>query len=81
MNIYTVQFTCKCPSDDEVISYKAKIYSEDFVLAEDLFSYVSSFEDSKMYQEQITELLKEKYNCKVITWGTHHFVDIECIRE
>tara|TARA_Y100000361_G_C11120596_1_gene323000 strand:- start:549 stop:797 length:249 start_codon:yes stop_codon:yes gene_type:complete len=82
MNIYTVEFTCKCPSDNEVISYMAKIYSDNFILAEDLNSYVMSLKDRKIYQEKITVILKEKYNAKkVITYGEHQNVDIECIEE
>jgi hypothetical protein len=75
---YNVSFNCVCPSDGEQINYQANIYSEKFHLVEDINSYLIGLKNEQLYQEHLTELLAKHFDCKVVTYGTHQGIYIEC---
>jgi hypothetical protein len=75
---YSVSFSCICPSDGKHINYKADIYSEKFHLVEDINTYIYDLANEELYQEHLTDLLAKQFACKVVTYGTHQGIAIEC---
>ena len=75
---YSVSFHCICPSDGEQISYQADIYSEKFHLVEDINSYIYGLANESLYREHLTNLLAKHFACRVVTYGTHQGIAIEC---
>ena len=75
---YTVPFTCVCPNDKEVIEYEAVLTSDKVIMVEDIISFVKSFKDKSLYQEDITDKISLHFNCSVCTFGTHQGVFIRC---
>ena len=78
---YTVNFKSICPSDKDIIDYKAIIHSNgrDFVLVEDIKKFVSNFENQEHFQESLTKIIADQFNSKVVTYGTHQDVKIKCV--
>jgi hypothetical protein len=78
---YTLKFKSICPSDKDVIEYKAIIHSNgrDFTLVEDMKKFVENFEKEEHFQEDITQLLADQFQGKVVTYGTHQGVKIKCV--
>ncbi|HAZ24104.1 MAG TPA: hypothetical protein DCY95_05165 [Algoriphagus sp.] len=75
---YSVLFHCICPSDGENISYKADIFSNKFILVEDINTFVYGLANQELYQEHLTDLLSKHFDCRVVTYGSHQGIDIEC---
>ena len=78
---YKLKFEATCPSDKQIIKYKAIIFTEEFKSVEDINSYVSSLKTVKMYQEELTKRLCIFFggrNVLVVTYGTHQNVKIKC---
>ena len=75
---YSVAFHCICPSDQEKINYKADLYSDKFHLVEDINSFIYGLANKELYQEHLTKLLAKQFACKVVTFGTHQGIAIQC---
>ena len=75
---YSVRFKAICPSDKENISYHADIYSDKFYKVEDINAFVEGFAKEELYQEHLTDLLAKHFACRVVTYGGHQGVYIEC---
>jgi len=84
---YTVSFSVICPSDKEVINYKAIIETNRMIMVEDINDYVFRLKDLEIFQEGLTKKLKDELtiaseeDIKITTFGTHQGVDIECVIE
>jgi hypothetical protein len=61
---YSVLFHCICPSDGENISYKADIFSNKFILVEDINTFVYGLANQELYQEHLTDLLSKHFDCQ-----------------
>jgi hypothetical protein len=75
---YKLKFEATCPSDKQIIKYKAIIFTEEFKSVEDINSYVSSLKTVKIYQEELTARLCRHFKGRVVTYGTHQNVKIKC---
>ena len=78
---YTVSFSVICPSDKEVISYKAIIETDKMIMVENIHDYVFRLKDVEMFQEDVTKMLSDWFDSKVTTFGTHQGIDIECTHQ
>ena len=78
---YKLKFEATCPSDKQIIKYKAIIFTDKFQSVENINSYVSSLKNVKIYQEDLTRRLCNHFggrNVLVVTYGTHQNVKIKC---
>tara|TARA_R100001086_G_scaffold223152_1_gene140770 strand:+ start:76 stop:333 length:258 start_codon:yes stop_codon:yes gene_type:complete len=75
---YKLKFEATCPSDKQIITYKAIIFTEEFQSVENINSYVSSLKDEKIYQEDLTKRLSRDFRGRVVTYGKHQGVKIKC---
>lgn len=76
MNVYELQITASCPSDDLPDVYQAKIEADHTILVEDILSATKDL--GKQYQEDITHQLARKLAARVTTIGYHYGVKTTC---
>lgn len=76
--VYNATFVADCPSDGKEIIYRVKLISSHIILVEDLHKCFSEIKKTPIYQEDVTALLAQRFNCAVETSGSHQRVSIFC---
>lgn len=72
---------CRCPVDNLTDTYEVTLTIDRLVKVEQILDYAATFADQTLYQENLTELLAEKFDGKVVTVGTHSGVRTTCTIE
>jgi hypothetical protein len=80
MNTYELTHTANCPNGELVDHYTIKIESAKAIQVEALISALSDSPD-EIYQEDLTDWLRQRIPAKITTVGSHHGVIITCVRD
>ena len=80
-NKYIANFKALCPNDKNIVDkYKCKIYSKKTIMVEEINEYLASFEKRAVYQEDLTDVIFNHFECeKVVLIGEHIDVKIKSI--
>ena len=78
MNIYRLQFACRCPANDKQIIYTLEIQSDKMIYVEHIVVEVGRNESD--YHEAIADRLHVTFGGQQLMTATHHGVNIETRR-
>jgi len=80
MNTYELTHTAHCPNGQLVDNYSIKIESHKSIQVEDLISELDNSPE-EIYQEDLTDWLRQRIPAKITTVGSHKGVVITCVRD
>lgn len=78
MNIYTVNFSARCPVNGRGIKYTLEVHTGATIMVEDIRAEVESITEG--YHEAIADQLCAKFGGSQRLTAKHHGVEIETIR-
>lgn len=76
---YSLRVKCCCPVDDLPDAYDVEVTSDRAVAVEKLLELAGTFENRKIFQEQLTEEFARMSGCGVRTVGWHSGVKTEVV--
>lgn len=78
MNIYTQNFTARCPNNSRVVTYTLTIESHDTIMVEAIQTEILNLQVG--YHEQIADHLFARFGGRQTMHAHHHGTDITTIR-
>lgn len=79
MNIYKLSHAAHCPNDGIADVYEITIESNNAIQVELILSTLEG-SPKVIFQEDLTDYLRRDIPAKITTVGTHHGVQITCVR-
>ena len=81
-NTYQFKLVCRCPNDDAVNIYNVQIFADYQIQVEEFIAFQNEIYNQKLYQEDIWNLLAEKYGNSpeydnIVVTGRH--LDVEVV--
>lgn len=81
MNIYSFELTALCPNGKLADRYDCELSSVEMIQVEGIVAYVKAAKKRRLYQEDLADELRNKFQAKVIVTGWHFGIKVTCVRE
>jgi len=81
MNKYGFTLIARCPNNDDIDYYEVVLETSRMIQCEELVELSNSYTQSKVYQEDLTKQLSQRYACKVTITGLHCGGKIKVVSE
>ena len=76
---HTLSVLARCPVNESRDVYETTFRLDKLVKVETLIEQCRGFQDKKLFQEELTELLAQAFGCEVETRGIHSGVKTVCV--
>lgn len=81
MNAYNFELKALCPNGKLEDRYDCRLVSGDTIQVERIVAYVKASKKRRLYQENLADELRNKFQAKVVVTGWHFGIQVICTRK